>query len=210
MYNLPYFKEKDAQVLVDFMKSHSFAMLIGCHQDVPVATQVPFLFEERDGKLFLQGHIMRNTNHHKALAANPNALCVFTGPHTYVSASLYTNQRSASTWNYMTVHARGQVSFLGEAALWKILEETTSHYEGDPHSPASFDQLPKEYVEKLMKAIVGIEMEVKEMDHVFKLSQNHDQVSYSNIIKKLSSGDPDAKRIAEEMQLREASIFKKD
>jgi predicted FMN-binding regulatory protein PaiB len=52
MYNLPYFKEKDAQVLMDFMKTHSFAMLIGCHQDIPVATQVPFLFEERKANCF--------------------------------------------------------------------------------------------------------------------------------------------------------------
>ena len=208
MYNLPYFKEKDPQVLMDFIRSHSFAVLVGCHQNIPVATQVPFLFDERDGKLFLQGHIMRNTDHHKALEANPNALCVFSGPHTYVSASLYTNQQSASTWNYMTVHARGHVSFMDEAGLLKVLEQTTAHYEGDPHSPASFDQLPKDYVEKLMKAIVGIELEVQEMDHVFKLSQNQDQASYTNIIHALGNGDGDAKRIAEEMKIREASLFK--
>src|SRR5215213_10713565 len=126
MYNLPYYKEKNQQALVQFMKQHPFAMLIGSANDIPAATQIPFLVEEREGKVFLKGHFMRNTDHHKAFEANPNALCIFTGAHSYVSASLYANQQTASTWNYLSVHVRGEINFLGEDKLLKMLEELTN------------------------------------------------------------------------------------
>ena len=75
MYNLPYFKENDPQVVLQFMREHPFAVLSGCSAaNKPVATQVPLLIEERDGKLFLQGHIMRQTDHHKAFESNPEVL----------------------------------------------------------------------------------------------------------------------------------------
>jgi len=208
MYNVPYFKEKDSKVLIQFMREHSFAMLIGSKENMPVATQVPFLIEEREGKVYLQAHIMRNTDHHKALVSNPNALCIFTGAHAYISASSYINPQAVSTWNYMSVHVKGKVTFLDDAALLLLLEKTTSHYEQDENSPAAFGKLEKEYVEKLMKAIVGLEIDAEQMDHVFKLSQNRDERSYSNIVNKLKEGDADALRIAEEMEKRKLSIFK--
>jgi transcriptional regulator len=207
MYSLPQFKEKDPEVIKAFMRQNSFAMLIGSNDDFPVATQVPLLIEERDGKLFLLGHIMRNTDHHKAFEANPNVLCVFAGAHSYVSASWYTAPQNASTWNYMSVHARGKVQFLGDDALISILERTTRHYEKNDESPASYHNLPEDYVLRLSKAIVGLEIEVAALDHVFKLSQNRDQRSYENIITELEKGDPEAQGIADEMKQRHHSLF---
>ena len=65
MYNLPYFKEKDQAVVLEFMRKHPFVFLTGVNEeDKPVATQVPVFIDERDGKLFLTGHIMRNNDHH--------------------------------------------------------------------------------------------------------------------------------------------------
>ena len=112
MYNLSYFKENNADVVIDFMKQHSFAMLIGVDENnKPVATQVPLLLKQRDGAIILEGHMMKQTDHHKAFEKNKNALVVFSGAHTYVSASLYENKQQASTWNYMSVHAKGELVF---------------------------------------------------------------------------------------------------
>ena len=67
MYNLPYYKEQDPHVVMDFIRAHPFAFLAGADADGhPVATQVPVFIDTRDEKLFLSGHIMRNTDHHKA------------------------------------------------------------------------------------------------------------------------------------------------
>ena len=124
MYNLPYFKEQDAATVLKFVKDNPFAFLCGCDAaDKPVATQIPVFIDERDNKLFLSGHIMRNTDHHKAFEQNPSVLAVFTGPHTYVSASWYSNKSTASTWNYMSVHARGSLRFLDGPALLEAPSE---------------------------------------------------------------------------------------
>jgi transcriptional regulator len=94
------------------MREHPFVFLTGVNEEnKPVATQVPVFIDERDGKLFLTGHIMRNTDHHKALKKNPNVLAVFTGPHVYVSDTWYDDPQQASTWNYMSVHAKGTIRF---------------------------------------------------------------------------------------------------
>ena len=95
MYSLPYFKENDEKLVKEFIRKNPFAMLIGCADQNPVATQVPLLIHERDGRMLLKGHIMRNTDHHKAFESNQNVLCVFTGAHTYVSASWYSNPQTA-------------------------------------------------------------------------------------------------------------------
>jgi transcriptional regulator len=209
MYDLPYFKEEDQQKVIEFIRSHPFAFLSGCDAaNKPVATQVPCFIEERSGKLFLSGHIMRNTDHHKAFEQNSSVLAVFTGAHCYVSASWYSNPQTAATWNYMSVHAKGRLTFLDEAALLRVLEHTTDHFENDPHSPANFKHLPSEYVQKLARAIVAFEVEVESMDNVFKLSQNRDEKSYDNIIHQLQQQDHDAKVIADEMKLRKKEVFK--
>jgi len=209
MYNIPYFKENDHKEVVAFMRQHSFAMLVGCYEHMPVATQVPLLIEESGDRLFLYGHIMRNTDHHKALEKNAAALCIFSGPHTYVSARWYTNPQTASTWNYMSVHARGRIEFLEEAHLRTILEKTTALFEADPQSPASFHQLPEEYINRLLKAIIGFRIEVQSLENIFKLSQNRDESSYHHIINQLEQQDDGAKAIAAEMKKRAPQLFKK-
>lgn len=112
MYNFSYFKEDDRQVILSFIESHPFAFLTGSFlTGGQVATQIPVLLEERDGELYLQGHIMRNTDHHKAIMENPKALVVFTGPSCYVSASWYSHPHIGSTRNYMSIHAGGCANF---------------------------------------------------------------------------------------------------
>ena len=207
MYDLPYYKEQDAETVIQFMQQHPFAMLIGSARNMPVATQVPLLIEQHAGKLYLQGHIMRNTDHHNALEQNPNVLCVFTGAHTYVSASWYQNPQVGSTWNYMSVHAKGTLRFVDEASLIEILRQTTAHFENNPESPSLFHHLPDNYIQRLVKAIVGFEIEVTALENVFKLSQNSDRESYQNIIEQLQSGGAQAQEIATEMARRSSQLF---
>jgi transcriptional regulator len=210
MYNLPYFKEEDQQVVFEFIRQHPFAFIAGCSEDgKPVATQIPVFIDERDGHLFLSGHMMRNTDHHKAFVYNPNVLAVFTGAHTYVSASWYDDKKQGSTWNYMSVHAKGILKFLDEQALLDVLRRTTSHFENNPNSGANFDDLPAEYVERMAKAIIAFEVEVQQIDNVFKLSQNRDEKSYHTIMEKLNEQDASGKYIAGEMEKRTAQLFTK-
>lgn len=209
MYNLPYFKENDRDVILEFIHKNPFAFLAGCDENnKPVATQIPVFIEEKNGRLFLTGHMMKQTDHHKAFEKNPNVLCVFTGHHTYVSATWYSDPHQASTWNYMSVHAKGTLKFLSDDALVEVLKKTSLHFEnGNKDSSTVFDNLPEDYRNKLMKAIVAFEVEVLALENVFKLSQNRDEKSYEHIIERLNSQDADGRTIAEEMAKRRQQLF---
>jgi len=208
MYNLPYFKSNDTEEVLQFMKEHPFVFLTGSDAaNKPVVTQVPVFIDEKDGKLFLSGHIMRQTDHHKAFEQNNNVLAVFTGPHTYVSATWYT-KAMGSTWNYMSVHAHGTIRFGDKEELIAVLRRLTLHYEGgDTASSTVFDNLPADYTESMMQGIVPFEIEIKELQHVFKLSQNRDEKSYDNIIIQLKQKGGDAEVIAEIMEKRKSKVF---
>lgn len=209
MYDLPYYKEQDEQLIRAFIEQHPFAFLTGCDpENRPVATQVPVFIEDRGGRKVLRGHIMKNTDHHKAFLQNEQVLVVFTGRHTYVSGTWYSNPYTASTWNYMSVHIKGVIRFLDDRALAEVLQMTSLHFEGrNPQSTTVFDNLPSEFKQRVMGAIVAFEVEVKEIDHIFKLSQDRDAESYRNIIQKLKEQDEDGRVIAAEMEKRANQLF---
>jgi transcriptional regulator len=209
MYNFSYFKEKDKQTILDFIAENPFAFMTGSFvSGIQVATQVPVLLEERNGELFLQGHIMRNTDHHKAFIENPNALIVFTGPSCYVSASWYTNPQIGSTWNYMSVHIGGKVHFMTNDELIAFMRKLTLKFEkGNTQSLTFYDNLPDNFLSKMMPAIVGFEIKAEKLENVFKLSQNRDEKSYLNIISKLEEQGGSSALIALELRKRKAELF---
>jgi len=208
MYDLPHHKEQNHEEIIQFMKDRPFVFLTGSGSGgKPVVTQIPVFIDEREGKYFLTGHIMRNTDHHKAFEQNKNVLAVFTGPHTYVSATWYTKP-VGSTWNYMSVHAHGTIRFGDTDELRAILQRLTLHYEnGNTASSTVFDNLPSEYTERMMKAIVPFEIEITDLQHVFKLSQDRDEKSYDNIVQQLKQKDNDARIIAAIMEKRKSKVF---
>jgi len=210
MYSFPYYKVEDKEEVIAFMKAHPFITLLGTDNTGRMeATQVPVLVDVKDDKIFISGHIMRKTTHEKALIENPDALIIFTGAHTYVSATYYTtNPYQGSTWNYISIHARGKIRWMDEPGLINFMKKLTLHFENNNSSSSTvYDNLPEEYVSKLIKGIAGFEMEVAELDNVFKLSQNRDEASYDNIVKELKQQSGDAKIIGELMEQRKSKVF---
>jgi transcriptional regulator len=209
MYNLAQFKEQDQQLVVHFMKEHPFAMLIGNSNGRAIATQVPLMIEEREGKLFLLGHLTRKQDHQLVFEENDEALVIFTGAHAYVSATWYENPQNVSTWNYRSVHARGKLVFLDDERLADALQKLSLQYEkNNTQSSTVYNNLPAEDTAKMLKAIVGFEIEVTSIDHVFKLSQNRDEKSYDNIIRHLKEEASEAAAVAKTMEERKAKVFK--
>ena len=204
MYKFSYFTEEDQDKVLEFIKATPFAIITGKDndKDYPVATHIPLHPTFENDKMILTGHMMKNTDHHKTFVNNPQVLVLFNGPHCFVSSSWYTGAMSASTWNYMTVHAKGKISFADEARTREIVEEITNRYEG-MDSIRAFKHLPVEYVDKLVKAIAGFTIAVESMDNVFKLSQNHETETRESIIKHLEeTGDDGSMQIAIEMKKR--------
>jgi transcriptional regulator len=203
MYKLPHFTEKDTNKVIAFMKENAFAMITGFGEQYPVASHIPLeVIVEADGKIVLSGHLMKNSDHHKAFVKNSHVLVIFNGPHCYVSASWYNNPQSASTWNYITVHAKGNISFTDEAGTYAAIKAVTNKYEGSA-TAAAFNTMPKEYIDQMLKAIIGFTIEVETFDNVFKLSQNKTNAEQLNIIEQLKkNGDDNSVNIALEMKKR--------
>lgn len=202
MYHIPHFKAHNENEVFEFMQNHPFIILNGVDENnKPVATHIPVLLEKRGETIFIKAHIMRNQIHTKAFEKNNNVLAIFSGAHAYVSAQHYTQQNTASTWNYSAVHASGKINFLGDDELMKILTELTEKFEQNKESPSLLQHMSEEYIQSMLKAIVAFEIEVEHIDHVFKFSQNKDEETRKKIIDSLeNSNDFSQKQLALEMQ----------
>lgn len=208
MYNIPHFKAADENEVRAFMQAHPFVTLCGCDkQGQPVATHIPVLIEERHGRLFLGGHVMRKQQHTLAFEQNPGVLVIFSGANAYISASWYQSKAVASTWNYQAVHARGMLHWKDDAFLYNLLTKLTAHFEADPQSPSLVPHMGETYMRDMMKAIAGFEVEVHNIEHVFKLSQNHPEHNYGNIITHLQQGDASQQAVAAAMQANHDNVF---
>lgn len=201
MYSNPKFEEKDTDKLIAFMQAHAFVTLIGYDGDYPVATQIPVKIENREGVVYLVGHVMKKTDHHHAYAKNENVLVLFTGAHAYISASVYQDPKVASTWNYSSVHAKGKIKLLSDAETREVIRELTDRYENPETSKAAFHHMSEAYIDKNLKAISGFEILLESINGVFKLSQNHPDVNRSAIIDHLSkSEDANDQQVADDMR----------
>ncbi|SEQ82399.1 FMN-binding negative transcriptional regulator [Pedobacter rhizosphaerae] len=200
MYKLPYYQADNQDEVLAFMHHHSFITLIGFDGDYPVATQVPVKTVVKGERIKLVGHIMTKTDHYSTFAQNPKVMALFTGAHAYISASVYENPASASTWNYKTVQAKGMIKLLSTEETYQVIKDITDHYENED-SPAAFHKMDEAYIQKHLKAITGFEIEVTHIDHVFKMSQNHSAKNKESIIADLErSGDVMANEVAKEMR----------
>ena len=192
----------DPQEAISFMQRYSFATLVTVHNSVPSATHLPFVVEERDGKVVLISH-MAKANPQADELLNGKLLVVFTEPHAYISPKHYEHEKNVPTWNYIAVHAYGTATLIEspekKAAL---LEQTINFYE------AAYMQqwrgLPHDYKLNMMKGIVGFEIAVDELQGKKKLSQNRSEKERENIINELSaSGDSASKDIGAYMRSME-------
>ncbi len=201
MYDIPYFKASNHQEVLDFMQAHPFVTICGVDTNgLPVATHIPVLIKIEHDKIIISGHVMRKQDHSIAFESNKNVLVIFSAPSAFVSASWYTTKNMGSTWNYQTVHARGALEMKDEPHLRKLLTDLTLYFEKDPDAPTQVKNLSEEYMQQNMKAIYSFEIVVTQLNHVFKLSQNRDEASHTNIQTELNKGDAACQYMAAAMK----------
>ena len=172
---------------VSFMKRFSFATVITAKDNIPVATHLPFLVEERNGSILLTSHFARANAQWKEIEAN-TILVIFSEPHAYISPKHYEKELNVPTWNYISVHCYGKGRLIREEEkVMQLLERTVVNY--DDSFAEQYQSLPEDYKTNLAKGIVGFEIEVMELQAKKKLSQNKSEVEQRNIIKSLSLSD---------------------
>ncbi len=210
MYDLPHVKA-EADAILPFLEKYPFAVL--CAADKTnhsvEATHLPLLVENEEGIIKIFGHIMKDCRHHLCFQQAGEVLAIFNGPDHYISSAWYPGKVSASTWNYMTVHVRGKIRFVGEDELRIMLQKLTDRFEGKD-SPRRYSYLPSTYINDLLPYIAGFYIDIIKIESVFKLSQRENEEVYRSIIEKLEKEDDcDARELAEEMKKRIPDLFSK-
>ncbi len=200
MYVPKHFEQNDRRLLVEVMQTHGFALLVSAGADgVPFATHLPVVVA-RDGEAVrIEGHMARANPHWQFLQADPRALVVFSGPHCYVSPSLYQDKDNVPTWNYVAVHAYGKARLV-QARDDKHRAQRTLVRALEPTYESQFDALDERYLEARLAGIVAFEIDVERLEGKFKLSQNRPAADQVNVHKALSAGDENAQQIARWMQ----------
>lgn len=170
MYIPKQFQCEDSNRLFTFMKEYSFATMISDVNEKPYATHIPFLVDQKSNLLI--GHVAKANPHWKNLDGKENVLCIFNGPHSYISPEWYKNPNNVPTWNYVSIHVYGKAELVKDIdSLDDILRKTTELYEKQVGTNWSYDAA-SEYKHRLFDSIVGIKLNITSMHGKVKMSQN--------------------------------------
>jgi transcriptional regulator len=196
-------EEQDQERIEDFIRKNSFAVLISAENNIPTATHIPIELDfTGENSKILRGHVARANPHWQLWAQNPQVLVIFSGAHSYISSSWY-EKESVSTWNYIAVHVYGKIRIVDDEKLFESLQKLTDKYEVHQEKPLYFEQLNDTNIRKMMRAIVGFEIEIDRIEAKAKMSQNRSDKDYKNIVQQLHKTDDfQAHKIAEEMEKR--------
>jgi transcriptional regulator len=171
VYTPPHFKESSPEALHGVIRRFPLATLVVPTASGLEATHVPMLLEEG----VLRGHVARaNPLWH---AATGEALAIFQGPQHYISPNFYASKQSDArvvpTWNYIAVHAYGPLRAFDDAdELRRVVTALTDTFEAGSEHPWRVSDAPVEYIDRLLGAIVGLEIPIARLEGKWKASQN--------------------------------------
>lgn len=177
------FQITQAQAL-DIIAQYPFATL--CTSEPLQATHIPLQLQICGEEHILKGHLAAANGHKKHLD-NCEVMCIFTGPHAYISGSDYETTPSVLTWNYAAVHVYGKCRLLDKSANESVVREMLSTYE--PKAQQQQNIYEASYIEKLSKAIVSFEIAISRIEGKAKLGQNKSLVDRTKMQKRLRQSD---------------------
>jgi transcriptional regulator len=202
MYIPNAYRYEDQDELLAFMRAHSFATLVSVLDGSPFASHVPLVVQTDGAHVTLSGHLARANPHWQAFD-HGETLAIFSGPHAFVSPSLYDRRESVPTWNYIAVHAYGtprMVTFAdGRDTMERMLDAMIASF--DPPYKAQWDELSDKFRDGMMNGIVAFEMPVTRLEGKAKLSQNRPHADQQRVAAALlRSDDPAAQATGAAMQ----------
>mgnify|MGYP002713029459 CR=1 FL=1 len=207
MYNPKHFKIVDEQSIYEFIHQHPLGTVISLRAGEMEAEHIPLLLNKSStSKRILQGHIAKANALWKECNAGAQVLAIFQGVDAYISPNWYPSKQQhgkvVPTWNYSAVHVKGKIQFIHDAS-WKLqfLKQITNVHETMQASPWSVDDAPADYLQKLLNAIVGVEIEITETVGKAKLSQNKSEMDFYGAVAGLKQmASPQADVLAAQME----------
>jgi len=202
MYLPAHFVQHDPQALAELIRMHPLATLVSSGPEGVTADHLPLEFDPETQTL--RGHVAR-ANPLWQVADGQAVLAIFCGEQAYISPNWYASKagthKVVPTWNYAVVHAHGKLSAV-EDAPWvhRLVSRLTDHHEAAQPRPWAVSDAPDDYVQMMLRAIVGIQIPVQRLVGKWKLSQNRSSADREGVSQGLSQGDAAARALASWLQ----------
>ncbi|HCE1838700.1 FMN-binding negative transcriptional regulator [Vibrio parahaemolyticus] len=196
------FRQEKIEELLAVIQKYSFATLVAYSDNGMEATHLPVLLESVGETLILKAHIAKANPLWKKVQNGSDVLVIFNGPNCYISPNHYPTKaehgRAVPTWNYVVVHVKGSISFVTDPDwVYSVIDGLTTKHEAGSSNSWSISDAPKEYIQKMLPAIVGVEIEVNSLEGQWKLSQNQPELNQQGVINGLSSlNEPASQAVA--------------
>jgi len=203
MYIPEHFRETRIDVLQTFIKRHALATLVAVTPAGLTANHAPLQLQLRDGEgARLLGHIARANSLWRELPNGAAVLAIFTGAEHYISPSWYPSKKehgkAVPTWNYATVHVHGNIRFIDDPTwLRNFVASLTDQFEQGRVDRWHITDAPSDYLEGMLRAIVGFEIDVSRIEGKFKGSQNRSMADRAGARAALSAEGMAAAQIGE-------------
>ena len=172
MHPNPIFRKAEDKRNIDFAQQISFGALCVNAENGPLIAHIPFQLS-KDGKK-MEAHLVRSNPIARMLKEDHSAVISIMGPNGYISPDWYGVLDQVPTWNYVAVHLRGKLRLLPDTELRGVLDRLSANMETRllPKSKWTADKMNDEALDRMMRQIVPIEMDVHEIDGTWKLGQN--------------------------------------
>jgi transcriptional regulator len=192
VYLPKHFEQNDPQALQALMRDHPLATLVSLGDEGLTADHVPLEYDVASSTL--RGHVARANPVWRHAAGQP-VLAVFCGPQAYISPSLYPSKaehhKVVPTWNYAVVHAHGPLQVVEQAPwLHALVSRLTGHHEAPRAQPWAVSDAPDDYVQQMLRAIIGIEIPVGRLIGKWKVSQNRSDADRAGVAAGLAASAP--------------------
>ena len=200
MYNPSHFQEARLPVLHAAIEKTGLATLITLGDAGLDASHIPIILEPNEGEYgTLYGHIARANS--QSLTSG-QALAIFLGPNAYISPSWYPSKvndgKAVPTWNYITVHAHGNIQFFdGKAELLDIVTKLTVKHEAGLDHPWAVSDAPADYTQAMLKGIIGFKLSIARLEGKWKISQNRSDNDRKGVINGLEKENGPDNEIAQ-------------
>jgi transcriptional regulator len=185
------FNEDRTVVLHDAIRASGLATLVTLTKDGLIASHVPLLLDAEPAPYgTLIGHLAQPNP--QARGAIGEALVIFQGPDAYVTPSWYATKRETGkvvpTWNYVAIHAAGPIEFFDDASrLLDVVTRLTEKHEGSRSAPWAVSDAPADFVQGMLKGIVGFAIPVTRLEGKWKMSQNRPAEDRAGVVSGLTA-----------------------
>jgi transcriptional regulator len=203
MYSPKFNQVHDRTILLEAMRAYSFATLFGPARDAAqnasaMATHLPLVIRDEADHGIVEGHFAKANPHWQSLSGK-ETLVVFSGPHSYVSPTLYTEPLSVPTWNYIAVHAYGILSLVDDdAGKVALLADLIAAHE--PAYLGNWKNMPEGFRRTMLAGVMGFRIVIDRIEGKFKLSQNRKAEERRNVYAAQAAGSPDEQALSRWME----------